>query len=228
CKCVQSFPATGESIPGLGDLQTWTTVAPRVGFNYKLTQDGKTVVRGTIGRYYRPIFLSEFANLHPGIQNTTLAAYNAATRTYSTIISVTDPNLNLAVDPNMNPPYTDQYSIGVDRELANNLGVSVTYVQKESKDQIGWRDIGGVYGTQTVTAPNGQPVTVYPLLNSASARRFLRTNGDGFFSRYKGIMFGVTRRLANRWTANVNYTYSAAEGLQPTGTTGRDPNDLVN
>ena len=69
---------------------------------------------------------------------------------------------------------------------------------------------GDGYGTQTVTAPNGQPVTVFPLLNSPIARRFLRTNGDGFFSRYHGIMFGVSRRLANRWTANVNYTYSVS------------------
>ncbi len=123
----------------------------------------------------------------------------------------------------MNPPYTDQYSIGVDRELAANLGMSVTYVHKRSKDQIGWRDVGGVYGTQTVTAPNGQPVTVYPLLNSASARRFLRTNGEGFFSRYNGIMFAVSRRLANRWTANVNYTYSAAD--EPCADVERHLND---
>ncbi len=67
CKCVQSFPFTGESVPGLGDLQTWTTVAPRVGFNYKLTEDGKTVLRGTTGRYYRPIFLSRVRrDLIPG------------------------------------------------------------------------------------------------------------------------------------------------------------------
>jgi len=228
CKCVQSFPFTGQTIPGLGDLQTWTTIAPRVGFNFKLTQDGRTVLRATTGRYYRPIFLSEFAGFHPGIANSTLTSYNAATATYSNIISVTDPNVNLAVDPNMTPPYTDQYSVGVDRELAHNLGMSVTYVHKESKDQIGWKDVGGVYGTQIVTAPNGQPVTVYPLLNSASARKFLRTNGDGFFSRYNGLMLSLSRRLANRWAGNVNYTYSAAEGLQPTGTVGRDPNDLVN
>jgi len=232
CKCVQSFPFTGESVPGLGDLQTWTTVAPRVGFNYRLTEDGKTVLRGTTGRYYRPIFLSEFGGIHPGIANTTLLSYNAATGTYSNLISVTDPNVNLAVDLDMRPPYTDQFSIGVDRELAANLGVSVTYVHKRSKDQIGWRDVGGIYGTQTVTAPNGQPVTVFPLLNSPSARRFLRTNGDGFFSRYNGIMFAVSRRLANRWTANVNYTYSVSTSLAPvssaTTTTGRDPNDLVN
>lgn len=228
CKCVQSFPRTGATVPGLGDLQTWTTIAPRVGINFKLTADGKTVMRATTGRYYRPIFLSEFAGLHPGIANTTLTQFSPTTGTYSTIISVTDPNINLAVDPNMNPPYTDQYSVGIDRELAKNVGVSVTYVHKESKDQIGWRDIGGVYGTQTAMAPNGQSVTVYPLLNSASERKFLRTNGAGFFSRYNGVMLGVTRRVANRWAANVNYTYSATEGLQPTGTVGRDPNDLVN
>ena len=142
---------------------------------------------------------------------------------------MTDPNVNLAVDPDMDPPYTDQFSIGVDRELAANLGVSVTYVHKRSKDQIGWRDVGGVYGTQTVTAPNGQPVTVYPLLNSASARRFVRTNGDGFFSTYNGIMLGLSRRLANRWTAQRELHLFGRRGpCSRPDTTGRDPNDLVN
>ena len=41
-------------------------------------------------------------------------------------------------------------------------------------------------------------------------------------------MLGLTRRYANRWTRTCGYSYSRAEGLQPTGTTGRDPNDLIN
>jgi hypothetical protein len=41
-------------------------------------------------------------------------------------------------------------------------------------------------------------------------------------------MLGLTRRYANRWSSNVSYSYSRIEGLQPTGNTGRDPNDLIN
>jgi hypothetical protein len=143
---------------------------------------------------------------------------------------VTDSKANLAIDPNMRDPYTDQYSIGVDRELARNVGVSTTFVHKESKDQIGWTDIGGTYGTQVVTAPDGSSVTVRPRLTPATASKFLRTNGIGYFSRYNGIMFGLSRRNANRWLANVSYTYSRVKGLYPsaTGTVGRDPNSLIN
>ena len=84
-----------------------------------------------------------------------------------------------------------------------------------------------------MTSPAG-PVTVYPLMNAPSARRFLRTNGPGFFSRYDGLVLSAYRRLANRWMLNLNYTYSKTEGLQPTGssvfatTVGQDPNDYVN
>src|SRR5262245_48557481 len=46
------FPTTGATTPGLGTLYTWNTLSPRVGANLKLTDDGRTVLRGTIGRYY--------------------------------------------------------------------------------------------------------------------------------------------------------------------------------
>jgi hypothetical protein len=230
CNCVQSFPFTGATVPGLGDLFSWREFAPRVGLNYKLTSDGKTILRATAGRYYRPIFLSELQGLHPGLGTSTLAAYNQATGTYSTILSVTDSKANLAIDPDMRDPHTDQYSIGIDRELARNLGVSATFVHKEGRDQIGWTDIGGTYGTQVAIAPDGQEVTVRPRLTPSSASKFLRTNGIGYFSRYNGLMLGLSRRNANRWLANVSYSYSRVEGIQPSGTstTGRDPNSLIN
>lgn len=223
------FNETGTTISGLGRMFTWTTVSPRFGLNLKLTDDDKTVLRMTAGRYYRPIFLSDFTNVHPGTAVSTLARYNPATGAYDQIVSVTDPRANIAVDSEMGAPYTDQYSIGVDRELARNLGVGVSYVRKESRDQIGWIDIGGVYGTTDATVPTtGQTLTVFPLLNAPSERRYLRTNGPGFFSRYNGLILSLTRRYANRWMATAGYSYQITTGLQPTGNAGRDPNDLVN
>ena len=226
CRCVISFPLTGEKVPGLGDLFTWTSVSPRFGLTLKLTDDGKTVLRATAGRYYRPIFLNEFTGMHPGNAASTLAAFDPTTSEYITV-SVTDPRSNIAIDPHIAAPYTDQYSIGVDWELTTGVAARVTYVRKDSQRQIGWIDSGGAYGEQTVIAPDGRPITVFPLLNSPRDRRFVRTNGPGYFGRYQGLIVELTRRYANRWTSSVSYSYSIAEGLQPIGATGRDPNDLI-
>jgi hypothetical protein len=106
-----------------------------------------------------------------------------------------------------------------------NLGVSATFVHKAGHNLIGWKDIGGVYGTQTVIEPDGQTVVVYPLLNATSARKFLRTNGPGTFTRYNGLLLTMNKRWSQRWQANVSYTYSKADGLT---TTAQDPNGDVN
>ncbi len=218
-------PTGEETVKGLGDMFTWTAFAPRVGFNFKLTEDGKSVVRGHYGRAFREISLNEFENVHPGLSRTTLARWNAATGQYSTIVSVTSPNDNLAFDPNSEAPFTDSVSIGFDRELMAKLGVGLTYVYKYGQNQIGWKDIGGIYGTSVERLPDGRTVTVYPLLNATSARKFLRTNGPGSFTRYQGLLLTLNKRLSQRWLGNIGYTYSKAEGLTDTG---QDPNDDVN
>ena len=140
---------------------------------------------------------------------------------------MTDPRAQISVDPDIKAPSTDQYSVGFEREIARNIGASISYVHKRARRQIGWRDTGGVFGTQTVTTPTGGTLTVFPLLNDPSARQYLRTNGPGYYARYNGVLFTLQRRYANRWTASANYTYSIASGLEPGGNTGRDPNDLI-
>ena len=99
---------TGQTIQGLGDMFTWDTFSPRAGVNVKLTNDDKTVLRGTVGRYYRPIILSDFTGVYPGVSTQDLYRYNQATRQYDIFISSVSPNANLAVDSNMDAPYTDQ------------------------------------------------------------------------------------------------------------------------
>jgi hypothetical protein len=225
---------TGGSVGGLGDLFTWNTWSPRAGFNYKLTGDGKTILRGTYGRYFRTILLNDYSSLHPGNATVTLDKWNAATQSYSTLVSVTNPNSNLAIDHNIKAPYTDQYSIGIDHEVLPNLAVTASYVHKYTGNSVGWADIGGIYGTKDVTLANGQVLTVLPLLNATSQRLFERTNGPGYFVRYDGLVLSMNKRLSKRWQADVQYTFSKAYGLQ-TGSisstnnpAGQDPNDLIN
>jgi hypothetical protein len=216
---------TGNTIQGLGDMLTWNTFAPRLGGNIRLTSDAKTTLRWSAGRSYREISNGDFSNVHPGIATSTLTRWNPATNSYSTIVSVTDPRANIRFDSDLNPSFTDAYSIGFDRELRSNVAVGATYVHKRGDDLIGWQDIGGVYGTRTDVLPDGRTVTVLPLLNNPSQRVFLRTNGPGTFTRYHGLILTFDKRFSNHWQATASYTRSKTEGLT---TTGQDPNDNVN
>jgi hypothetical protein len=223
---------TGGTIAGLGDLFTWNVWSPRVGVNVKLTSDGRTVLRGTYSRVYREIFTSEIEPLHPGIAPIVEARYDPATGRYSNIVSVTNSLANITIDRDIQAPQTDTFSIGVDRELLPQVALHVSYVSKESERLIGWRDIRGVYGQSTTTLPDGRTLTVYPLQNRASERLFQRTNPPGWFDSYRGFMIGLDRRMANRWRAQANLTFSRSHGLRLPGqlsaNNGRDPNDITN
>jgi hypothetical protein len=220
-----SFNPTGSTIAGLGHLLTWTTVSPRIGVNLKLDENGTTVLRGNIGRYYDPLALQSVEAVHPGVAVTTLARYNPATGKYDNIISVTDPRANIAFDDDMKTPSTDQYSIGLDRQLARGVAGSVSYVHKNARNQIATLTTGATYGTQQVASPLGGTITVFPLTSNANNRIFVTTNGPGYYTTYDALLLSVTRRYANRWQANAGYAYSHLRGL----TAGAvDPDDVTN
>ena len=228
------FEPTGQTIQGLGELFTWSKVSPRVGINLKLDET-RTVLRATAGRYFRPISLGDFESLHPGNPPTTTARFNPAAcpgatiatvtaNCYTTVVSISDPLAGRRIDPNLDAPFTDSYSIGVDREVARSLRASVSYVYKRGLNHISTIDTNESFGTQQVTAPDGSPLTVFPRLSAASARVQLTTNPDGFYDRFSGVVLSLSRRMANRWMGNVSYTYGIARGL----TGGANPNSRIN
>ena len=217
---------TGETIPGLGKLFSWDMVAPRTGFNLKLTDDARTILRGHYGRAFRQVFSNDLIGVHPGNSPITLARWNASANSYSTIISVTNPTANVAIDSDIEAPVTDSFSIGVDRQLKSNLAIGATVVHKRGDKHIGWEDVGGVYGQQNQVLPDGQTITVFPLLNNPSQRLFLRTNGPGTFIRYTGLVLTADKRYSNGWRANFSYTYAKRDrGLEETA---QDPNLNIN
>lgn len=216
------------ALTGLGELVTWNTFSTRGGISVRLTEDGKTVLRATAGRYYLPLFLGEFEIVHPGRALTTTKRYDPATRDYTTVVALTDPRAQIRIDREMNPPNTDQAAVGIDREIASNFAVGMSLVYKRGADQLGWRDIGGIYSERQETLANGQTLTLLQLLNRPADRIFLRTNGPGYGTTYKALILTATRRLANRWQLTAGYTRQRAEGLELSGSAGQDPNDYTN
>jgi hypothetical protein len=236
---------TDRIIDGLGTLYTWNLWSPRVGATMKLTADGRTILRGSYGRFSQGVLTGEFSAFHPGVTPTTTTMFDPVTGGYTRSVSVVDSRKNLILDPAIRAPHTDEYSLGVDREVGRRLSVATAYIRKDGANFIGWTDIGGQYRARTQPLPDGTTISVFELVNGTAARRFLLTNPVGYSLTYNGLVMAVEKRRSNGWQAFGSYTFSKAFGLQAaSGTTaagaqsstvalpnlpfGRDPNDLTN
>jgi hypothetical protein len=233
---------TPEKIAGAGPLYTWNTVSPRVGMTARVSADGRTLVRGSYGRFSQGVLTGEIGPFHPG--NTVITTTALDPRAPS---SVDDPRANIRLDPGIRAPHTDEASIGIDRDLGGVTSIAVAYIRKDGTDFIGWTDIGGTYVDATRTLADGRVVAVQALVNRTADRVYLLTNPAGYGMTYNGLVVTVERRLSRGWQAKASYTWSRTVGLQASGATsaagpqvssvappppatafGRDPNDLTN
>jgi len=235
---------TDQIIGGVGTLYTWNVWSPRLGVTAKLTTDGRTMLRASYGKFRQGMLTAEIGPIHPGVTPITTSAFDPATGDYTRLVSVVDPKINVLLDPDTRAPTTNEYSIGVDRELDRRLAVALAYVRKDGSNFISWTDVGGRYREETRTLPDGRSVPVFVLVNSTADRRFLLTNPDGYSLTYNGLVTSVEKRRSNGWQGFGSYTLSRVSGLQPSsGTTaagsqistvapretfGRDPNNLTN
>ena len=238
---------TSDIIRGSGTLYTWNVVSPRLGITAKLSADGRTMLRASYGRFNQGVLTGEISPTHPGAAPVTTTAFDAATGGYTTLVSVVDPKVNLLIDPQTRTPRTDEYSIGVDRQLGSRLSMALAYIRKTGSNFIAWTDVGGQYRDETRTLPGGTMLPVFVLTSSPASRRFLLTNPDGYSLTYNGLVTVIEKRLSNGWQALGSYTFSRVYGLQassgataadpqvstvapafPTTTFGRDPNNLTN
>ena len=241
----------GVVINGLGTMYTWNIFSPRLGVTAKLSADGRTLLRASYGRFYQSVETGEVSPIHPGGSPQTTMAFDPAAGGYTTFVSTVDAKRNVQLDPGTRAPRTDDYSIGVDREVGRRVAVSMAYIGKVGGDFIGWTDVGGQYADGTRQLPDGRTLPVSVLVNGTGARRFLLTNPPEYSMSYHGLVMVVERRRANGWQAFGSYTFSRASGLQaysgtsaagpqvstvgappvsfaPPITFGRDPNDLTN
>jgi outer membrane receptor protein involved in Fe transport len=221
----QQDKPTGEIVRGR-DLYTWNAVAPRLGFNLKLTPDGKTVLRGHYGRYYRGINTAEYAAsvaITPGVTRAcppeNFFCYDLATKTFKDPV-VTTASQNQSVDPGYSNPYTDQFIGSLERELFRDVGLSVNYVQKRSRNGPAWRDTTGQYEDVTVLDDVGpgatrRPIVVKRLLTDPAQSLFVLGNDPRMKTDTRAFTAQLTKRMSKGWQAVVAYTHLDSKGTLP-------------
>lgn len=132
------------------------------------------------------------------------------------------------LDPDLKAPLTTAATIGVDRELMPNLAVSVAYSWNRTTryaydpwngvgpDDYELADTAATPGGQlTVDVPGRGPYSavIYrpiPAAVTAGGNGRIRTNFEGYSTRYNGLDFTLTKRLSNRWMARFATSYNDA------------------
>jgi hypothetical protein len=207
-----------------------TNWAPRIGFAFDLTGDGKTVLKGHYGQYYEAILFDQYARALPGWQDYVTYSYDPAGSLcgpQGNCFTESDRMLfpRYGVDPSMKHPRVDEWTAGLERELTKDVRLAVTGIWRQDKSIQASVYPDARWTPTTVT--NGltdSPLTVYNWANiDASASTPILTNVDGFVYRdpsgsslgtaraerkYKGLMVVLDKRFTNRWQGRVSYVYS--------------------
>lgn len=224
-------------VPGQGKIFDNDALAPRLGFAWDLTRDGKTVLKAHYGRYFEKFVATEFYYAQP----------NAFTPYEFRIIypsgyveSLGQVSADTVVlDRQLDQPYMDQYILGLDRELPGGMTLSLTYINREKKDFIETVSRDGEFVPVTgIIRETGRTATLFDYLNPEDDVLAYR-NVDGLYREYEGIMVVLTKRLRDNWQGMFSYVYSEAQGNVDnrsfSGTLGADnagswlntPNSLV-
>jgi len=237
---------TGKTFPK-ADFFTWDSVSPRLGLNFKLTGDGKTILKSHWGRYHPQITTGEFGNIiGPNVKPYFIGTYNPATgQIEDLVLESSSENLSMAAD--YHPPRTDQFIIGFERELNTKMGLQVNYVRKWGRDFGAWRDTVGTYVQVPVVDNAGQDPTgttsnIFRLTSNPNLRKYELGNSDDLRTDIHAVTVNLTKRMT-RWYANAGVTYLRSTGalggsLRSTSIQqrsalefsifGRNPNDYVN
>jgi Carboxypeptidase regulatory-like domain/TonB-dependent Receptor Plug Domain len=227
---------------GVNKLFDWTVFSPRLGATVKLNEAGTTLLKGSVGRYYRGIVTGEFDNATPSISPRYVfdGIYTASGVPIGT--SLVSDNSQIRIDPDFENPYTDQFILSFEHQLTPRIGVSASGVYKKSDNQSGWRDIGGTYANVQRTV-EGKTFDLKQLTSGAASRLFQLTNPGDLSSTYKGVHLQVNKRMSNRWQGTFGLTLSKSEGTlgssnarsaatsnanSTAGVFGQNPNDYVN
>jgi hypothetical protein len=231
------FRAQGlpPSTAGDGDVLSFSSVAPRIGFTYGLTSDGRTLLRGSYSRFYHQIGTDLVSSLNPNGRGVALVRFQDGNRNrvldpgeagLEAPLAVSLPARN-EVDSEIARPRTDELSLGLDREMGSGLALSVTLLYRKDRRLIDDVNVGvpaSAYRQEQALDPGRDLATgtaddsVITVFNQAPETlgqdRFRLTNPEGLESRYRGVVLEAEKR-SQRFGINASLSLSESEGFLP-------------
>lgn len=120
----------GQGISRGFDNPKATSFGPRVGFAYRLTNDGKTSLHGGFGIGYTQVAMLETSSLMlnpPFVQSTTLSNTLFSQPTAGAVAGAPGISGLTVIGPDYQPTATKTFSLGVERQVMTNAVAQVAY-----------------------------------------------------------------------------------------------------
>jgi hypothetical protein len=215
------YPQTGV-VP-----QSNKNLAPRLNISYSV--DEKTVVRAGYGIFYARIHGNLLDTLFLGNgkyqTNISINSTQAGSPTFPSVFSAATglPAASVSLQyaaPDFRTPYTQQGTLAVERELARDLGLTVSYLWSRGVALIVQRDLnlGAVGPTVTYTIKDAAgndtgtfTTPTYLFGNRVDTRysKILQVE-NGANSWYNGLAVQLNKRMSHGLSAKLAYTWSHA------------------
>jgi hypothetical protein len=219
---------------GSGQGISWNNFSPRLGGTYRLDEKGRTVARLSYARYSGRIAAYEAAFDSPiGLYGSYLA-YNWAdingdgfAQKNEVLLSEgvqyaggvdpnnpTSPTTPNRIDPNYKARQDDELIVGIDRELASSLALSLAYTFRRGGNREWTPRIGltqADYTPNPAVTANGYTARTFspdPDKVDASNNGYILTNRPDYRQTFSGFEMSLVKRLTNHWMARASVAYN--------------------
>jgi hypothetical protein len=235
----------GITFPGADPGVAFNNFSPRLGLTYDVSGTGKTIARANYARYYGQVGNGGIAGSINPVGTVTLrypwidANKNGSADVGEPVLSAnpisTTGNWSAAnpgnttssnsVDPNLKNDSTDEFIIGLDREIGRGFAIGANYIWRRYGN-FNWNDRTGIttadWVATTFTAPasscpgdDGQRISAAncPTVTFFSPRFqqptvFVLSNVPDYNRTYNGVELTGRKRLSNRWMMNTSFAYN--------------------
>jgi outer membrane receptor protein involved in Fe transport len=256
---------------GKGTIYDFTTWSPRIGIAWTATEDRKTVVRAHYGRYYAAMGVESLRRTGPDLdpfvsetkqynlpasvvdvnhngywdpEETPVAMRAIYGQTPFKVMWTGARNDSFRLQPaaGLKSPYTDQFNVSVQRQLASDLSIELTYIYKTEKDLFGFEPYDTATGKPfewealpytTWTGYQTQVWQVKPkdftgdgVIDRADWDYvrdnidYTTTNATSFSGQsvgrtYNGLQLVLNKRYSNRWQGFAAINWNRTDGFYP-------------
>jgi hypothetical protein len=213
------------SNPTIGQVYSTNNIGPRLGFAWDVTGNYNTVVKGAYSQYYEGAMASVFERAVPGVFPKLV--YDVTGPQPTLIDTVNTPIYKM--NPDIKHPRVDEVYGAFERAIGGSMRLALTGIYRENKNFINSVSPNATWTPVTVQNDfTNAPLTLYKWANRAATQSdYLITNVNGYqyrdpngnvlgtanpFRKYKAFMAVLNKRMSNRWSGQISYVLSQAEG----------------